>query len=299
MNPNSISKNSTSVRISLPPHLWVAPLKAAPWLQKPVLTRLFLTPMKRAPALREKLGPVVGTVRIGQTAVKVRARGRGPSVLLVHGWQGSAAHLEVLGERLVRAGYTVVTCDMPAHGETGGSVTSLPEFAATIEAVDRLVGPFHGVVAHSLGATATSLAIQKGLRPGAVIMIAPMPSFDFALDEFAKMLHLDEQMREATAVGTETRVGITRPEVDLFSFDAPGAHVAIAHDVDDKRVPYHFSSELKERWDLPEVFTTRGLGHRRILEEDALGSWVEVQLERVARSSEPPLSFQLAPEFSF
>lgn len=299
MNQISTSKNSTNVRFAIPPSFWVAPLRVAPWLQKPVLTRLFLRPTKRAPARGDRLGQLVGTVRIGSEAVKVRARGRGPSVLLVHGWEGSGAHLERLGDRLVAAGFAVVTCDMPAHGETGGTTTSLPEFARTVEEVDRLVGPFHGIVAHSLGATAVSLAVSRGLEAQALVLVAPMPSFDFALDEFAKVLHLDPEMREATAVGTESRVGITRPEVDLFSFTRPRARVALAHDTDDRRVPYHYSSQLQERWDLPEVFTTKGLGHRRILEDEGLGRFVEEQLGRVSAPSTSPLSFELAPELSF
>lgn len=294
-----VLKNSTNVRVSIPPQLLMAPLKVAPFLIRPILTRLFLSPQKRTPSSGDALGQVVGTVRVGQELVRVRARGRGPTVLLVHGWQGSAAHLRAIGDRLLAGGYTVATCDMPAHGETGGRMTSLPEFAKTVSGAAALLGPLHGIVAHSLGATATVLAIRRGLCVRAALLVAPMPSFDFALDEFAKVLDLSPELREVAALGTEARVGILRAEADLHAFARPAVHVAVAHDVNDTRVPYIHSSDLVREWGLPSLYTTRGLGHRRILEDDGLGQWIERELGCVPPPSLPPLSFPLAPELSF
>lgn len=298
--PDSLtSKNSTNVRKSIPPQLLTAPLKVAPFLGRPILTRLFLSPQTRTPSPGDALGQVVGTLRVGQGLVRVRARGRGPTILLVHGWQGSSAHLKAIGDRLQCVGYSVATCDMPAHGETGGAMTSLAEFAETVRRAALLLGPLHGIIGHSLGATATVLALRGGISVRAALLIAPMPSFEFALDEFAKVLDLTPELREAAALGTEARVGIRREEADLHAFSCPECHVAIAHDVDDTRVPYGHSCDLVREWGLSNVHTTEGLGHRRVLEDEGLGQWIEAELRRVPPPSVPPLSFPLAPEFSF
>lgn len=301
MTPILTSENSTNVRLSLPPLVLTAPLKVAPFLGRAILTRLFLSPQKRTPSPGDALGQVVGTVRVGpaRVRVRVRARGRGPTILLVHGWQGSSAHLQKIGDRLQRAGYSVATCDMPAHGETTGTMTSLVEFAETVRRVASLLGPLHGIIAHSLGATAAILALRGGLSVRAALLIAPMPSFDFALDEFAKVLKLTPELREAAALGTEARVGIRRDEADLHAFARPDCHVAVAHDVDDPRVPYAHSSDLVREWGLAKVHTTEGLGHRRVLESEGLGQWIEEELRKVPTPSVPPLSFPLAPELSF
>jgi hypothetical protein len=126
-----------------------------------------------------------------------------------------------------------------------------------------------------------------------------MPSFDFALVEFAKALHLSDELLEEAALGTEERVGITRSQADLPALERPGARMAIAHDVDDARVPFHHSVKLAQGWGLPEIFTTRGLGHRRILEDPGLHQWIENNLRGVEPPSVPPLAFPCAPELSW
>ena len=53
------------------------------------------------------------------------AWGAGPSVLLVHGWEGRGAQLGALVDPLVAAGYRVVALDGPAHGDSPGRLSTL------------------------------------------------------------------------------------------------------------------------------------------------------------------------------
>lgn len=296
MFPRTSVKNSTIVRKFITPSLLAAPLRLVPFLQEPVLTRLFLSPVRRAPAEGARVGQVVGTLRVGQGLVRVRARGRGPVVMLVHGWQGSSAHFRSMGDALVSAGFTVVTFDMPAHGETRGFSTSLVEFAQTVRGAAHLVGPVHGIVAHSLGATATSLALSRGLSVRAAVLVAPMISFDFALDEFAKTLRLSGQWRELAATGTERRVGITRGEVNLLSLSPPSTRLLLVHDRNDSRVPFSHTEKVKEAWGRGELLATRGFGHRRGLEAPEVIERVLTHFKKAPHSRLEPLSFGCAPE---
>jgi alpha-beta hydrolase superfamily lysophospholipase len=49
--------------------------------------------------------------------------GKGPTILLVHGWNGHAAQLRAFVSPLVDAGYRVVAFDQPAHGQSSGART--------------------------------------------------------------------------------------------------------------------------------------------------------------------------------
>ena len=64
---------------------------------------------------------------------------------------------------LADAGYRLVTFDAPAHGRSSGSHIDLMEYVDALLEVSRKVGPLHGIIAHSFGATATLLALEKGL----------------------------------------------------------------------------------------------------------------------------------------
>jgi pimeloyl-ACP methyl ester carboxylesterase len=197
--------------------------------------------------------------------VRVRAEGRGPIVALVHGWQGHSGQFAVMKETLLNSGYTVVTFDMPAHGESGGNSSNVGLFMETLQAVARSVGPLYAVVAHSLGATATALALSRGISVSGVVLISPMISFDFALDRFAEYLRLSPASRELAAVATEKHVGLKRQEVDLLRLATPSCPVQVLHDEKDNRTPISHSRKLVSHWESAQLSVTTGWGHGRIL----------------------------------
>lgn len=296
MNSSPLSKKSTTVRLPFPPGLVTGPLRMAPWLQKPVLGRLFFSPVRRSRRRAGENGVPVVRALVAGKQVTVRARGSGPVVLFVHGWEGSAGDLFELAERAVAAGFTAVTCDMPAHGESKGSTTSVAEFINAIEEIARLVGPLHGIVAHSLGGTAATMALSRQVRAQGVVLIAPMVSFDFALDEFSRLLALDADLREVVAREAERRVGFTRADVDLLTHRLPDAPAFVVHDSQDSRAPHRHSQALVERWAGATLKTTQGLGHRRILHEEGVVEACVEFLRQLPRRQTDPLELGVVPE---
>src|SRR5205085_10246750 len=93
--------------------------------------RLFTSPRRHPRPARE--AAVLATARAVTLDVVTRATGRdraqrlaawrwgtGPTILLVHGWEGRGAQLGALVEPLVDAGFSVLTFDGPAHGDSSG-----------------------------------------------------------------------------------------------------------------------------------------------------------------------------------
>ena len=260
-----MSAHAITVRNHLIPTLWDGFAQSMPLLARPVLMQLFLTPVRRVPR-RPNQGTVLGHVSARGRQVCVRASGQGPTVALVHGWQGYAGQFDVLREELVSRGYRVVFFDMPAHGETGGRTSSIVEFCYVLQRVAEIAGPLHAVVGHSLGATATSLALRRGMRVGGAALLSPLVSFDFALDEFARVLKLGDRAKELAARSTERKVGVARADLDLFGFDRPTQRLFLYHDRDDKRTRYEDSATLARTWECALV-ESRGLGHTRFLRD--------------------------------
>lgn len=275
------SKISTTVRASTDrgssshaqegAHLHSRVLESVPSLAGPLLSQIFLTPGRRfrRQSKRTKFARPLATriacVNIKGHSIDVFARGKGPVVLLVHGWQSGRERLDPLGEAISASGYTVVTWDMPAHGKSPGRTTSLPQFVEAILTVSKLVGSVHSIVGHSLGATATALALRRGLSVQTAVLVAPMISFDFALDQFQKFLRLSSSLRELTATHTESRVNLRRGEADLLSLPSPSCPVLLIHDEKDERTPLFHSQSLAERWKPEGFMVTKGLGHSRLL----------------------------------
>ncbi len=261
----STLRNSTNVRKSVIPMVWDGFSTAMPHLAQPVLSELFMTPLRKV-TRQPRSESLLGHVESRGRSVAVRSVGRGPVVVLVHGWQGHMGQFDEMRARLVEAGYRVVGVDMPAHGESEGRNTNIVEFSDVLLSLGKLLGPIVAVVAHSLGGPALTLALRRGLEVGGALMIAPLISFDFALDEFSRKLQLGKRSRELAARATEKRVGIRRADLDLMRSVRPHERLELIHDRDDPRTRYEDTVRLAQHWNC-NLVETQGLGHSRILRD--------------------------------
>jgi hypothetical protein len=57
--------------------------------------------------------------------------GRGPGMLFVHGWNGRGINFAYFFKPFIDAGYSIITYDAPAHGESEGHVTNYFELSDT------------------------------------------------------------------------------------------------------------------------------------------------------------------------
>jgi pimeloyl-ACP methyl ester carboxylesterase len=278
-NPSSISHKSTIVRAGKATALGAmrtsfqllertAPGVGARWAE-----RLWFTI------------PANGSVQHGRTVPEQRfevsvhgrrvvgeARGDGPPVYLVHGWGGRRAQLDALVGPLLAAGHKVVGFDAPSHGESepgpaGRRRSTIPEFADALAAVVAAHGPARGIVAHSLGCTATAVAIRRGVPVDRLVFVAPMADPMPYTHVFARQLGFGERVRTRMVKRVERRVGTT-----MSSFDVPAmapklaAHpLLLVHDRDDPETRWSDSEAIAQCWPGARLLTTAGLGHRRAL----------------------------------
>ena len=192
--------------------------------------------------------------------------GAGPTVLLIHGWSGAAAQWSGFIGPLVRAGYNAVALDLPAHGFSDGARTNLKEFVEAILDTAERVKPIHAVVAHSFGATATTLALGRGLRAQRVVLIAP-PARDVPgyVHAFARQLGLPPAREPRLVARMRRRFG------DLAQFDARRVAATLDtpallfHDQDDRQIPFAEGESLARAWPGARMRRLQGLGHNRPL----------------------------------
>jgi predicted alpha/beta-fold hydrolase len=98
--------------------------------------RLWFQPLRFPEPPQEKewrrTAEPLNVVHRGQR-LAVDSWGAGPTVLMVHGWNGRGAQLGAFAPELVHAGFRVVTFDTPAHGRSPGRATNLPEISEAIQ----------------------------------------------------------------------------------------------------------------------------------------------------------------------
>ncbi|MFY1691701.1 alpha/beta hydrolase [Plantactinospora sp. WMMB782] len=201
-----------------------------------------------------------------------RAWGSGPLVYLAHGWGGSAGQLHGFVPTLVAAGYRVVSWDALSHGRSGPGAlgphrATLAEFADVLAAVVRLHGPAHAVIAHSLGASATGVAVLDGLPVGRLVMIAPMADPLPYIRVFQRRLGIGPVVGQRLIAAMESLVGRPITDYDLLSRARRRAGLPpllVIHDRRDREVDPADGAATADAWP-GRLYHTTGLGHGRIL----------------------------------
>jgi len=200
--------------------------------------------------------------------------GDGAPVYLVHGWGGSAGQLGAFVEPLVRAGYRVVAFDGPSHGQSqpgpsGPRSSTILEFAEALRAVVGVHGPAHAFVAHSLGCSATAIALRDGLAATRAVFVAPFVDVTPYTYEFARRLGYGERIRAGMVRRIERRFDAPMSSFDLtlMARQMTPPPLLVMHDRDDHETRWPDSSDLSRAWPDARLLTTSGLGHRRILSD--------------------------------
>lgn len=241
------------------------------------LRRLAFTPMRTQPpsATRQTLDGAATEVEVvdgGKVVHYVWGEGE-RRVLLVHGWSGNAGHLTVLADALAKAGFTVVVADQPGHGESEGTESSVIHFAKAIEAANDRFGPFHAVVAHSLGAAAATYAMSRGVAPERVVFVNPVSSYRSLWRRSGEVMQVSPEAIGLVRARAEEWLGVSFDAIEPAAA-APdfSSRLLIVHDENDPESPIADSEALVAAWGEAELVRVEDLGHTRVLRDDAVVS---------------------------
>jgi pimeloyl-ACP methyl ester carboxylesterase len=204
-----------------------------------------------------------------RTTIAAWRWGRGPVVLLVHGWEGRGSQLGAFVEPLVAAGMSVVAFDAPGHGDSPDHRLYLTDLADCIVDITTAVGPLHALIAHSFGAAAALLAGSRdGVTAPRNILLAPNVLIDDAIRRFSRVVGLDDDDRAALEARLAEHTGVA---VDAIALERlVGRRVddlLVVHDRDDREVELVHGECLAAIWPGAELLVTEGLGHRRLLRD--------------------------------
>lgn len=194
-----------------------------------------------------------------------------PYVLFAHGWSSHGTRFLPWVARLGEAGLAVVAFDQPAHGRSSGRRSNLPEFVRTLEAVAARFGPAAAVVGHSLGGAAAAVALARGLPAARAVLIAPAADPVAAAQRFARVVGLPMRLCRGMVAKFESMVGASFDEFQAQN-NAPriGRPALIVHDVADREVPWDEGERYARFWPGARLVSTRGLGHNRIAQDEAV-----------------------------
>lgn len=195
-------------------------------------------------------------------------RAKDPAVVLVHGWGGRGTQLRQFIDPIIQRGFSVVTFDAPGHGMTGRGESSVPHILHGLTAVLDHLGSVHAVVGHSVGGAVAAMALAKRPSVTCGVLIAPPASLIDFSRSLADGLQWPEALRAAMQRRVENRFGYKWTEFEAES-SSGSQPLLVIHDSNDREVPLTEGGRHVRNWPRAQLLTTKGLGHRRILEDPA------------------------------
>jgi pimeloyl-ACP methyl ester carboxylesterase len=262
----------------------VAPGVAARWAET-----IFCTPPRHEPRQVEEAFIATGrrfTVSWERERLAAWEWGGGPTIVLVHGWGSRAGRLATMAQALTATGFRVVSYDGPAHGHSTGRFASLPEFARALRAVSDTVGPVYGVVGHSLGGAAISLALHGGLRAERAVLVAAPSDVVVFSQAFAAHVRLPARAHATMQRNLEARLRMRWDDIHVpWLARELRVPALVVHDREDTDVPYTHAEEIVGSWPGARLVPTTGLGHRAILRDPVVVSAAVEVLREGARGA--------------
>ncbi len=250
--------------------------KIAPGIAHRYAINLFFTPYHYAPpekeieflSTAEKFSVVVTGKR-----VQAFSWGKGPVVILLHGWAGRAGQFRKFIPELVKNNFRAVAFDGPAHGNSEGRKTNVLEFEIAFQKIIEQVGPPTAVIAHSFGGVASIYSIRNGLPIPKLINIASPTIGEDIIKGFVKTINASPATGEAFkayVLKTFHKSFEDISAINLIKYLPHELKLLLVHDEEDKEVSIHHPIALQKVYPTAELLKTSGLGHNRILKDEAV-----------------------------
>jgi pimeloyl-ACP methyl ester carboxylesterase len=220
-------------------------------------------------SMRIPVGGGIGLV--SDTWVQAWRWGEGPAVLVVHGWEDDHHCFDAIIAALVKRGHAVVAFDLPAHGKSGGTQSTIPLAAQAVQAVADAMGPIRAIAGHSLGGAAATFAITEGwVDVERAVVIAAPTGPTYMLNAIAKRFGMSEERKESLFEELKRVVGYRPEEIELMpklaSLEIPAL---IVHSKDDAMVRFVTGEKWVANWPGAQLIALERLGHRRLLFDPA------------------------------
>ncbi len=192
------------------------------------------------------------------------------TILLLHGWAASGIQLYKFIEPLVNCGFKVVTIDCVGHGESDGRRSNFLYFYESIRYLEELLGPFYGVVAHSLGASAcfSYYSNQENHRTK-LMLIAPGFDLLHIFYQAANSFGLSSDILDQVIERIELRFSKKLADLTPMNFVTKStSEILFVHDEEDQSVLLKQNESIYTKIKNAQLYKTTGLGHIRILKND-------------------------------
>ena len=242
----------------------------SPYLAAKLALKLFSHPRRKPRSDEEMEFLATGKQITFQSQRKARTWGKGPVVWLLHGWESRGSTFYKLIPLLVDKDYQVIAWDGPAHGDSPGDSTHVPDYAKSlsIDMNENLFNEPIAILGHSFGGAALAILAKIHKMPAKVIIASSPARVAGVFSRFTKMIKLGKKATLRFISLSENDTGYTLNGASLISNDiSKTSDVLVIHDKGDDVIPFEDFKVLKDTWQSGQFIATENLGHRLTIKD--------------------------------
>lgn len=255
---------------------WVYPKleRTVPALAHRFFVTIFFTPLNYSVPEKEKIiekQAEKSVLHLDGKKIQCYSWGKGPIVLVVHGWAGRATQFRKIISSLVAADFRVIGFDGPAHGQSQGRSTNIQAFEKVLRMIYQTFGTPDAIIAHSFGGGAVLFAAMNGLTVKKLINIASPTIGDEIIQTYLTTINGSSTTGLFFKSYVKETTGKPFEEFTALHFIRnihQDLRLLLIHDENDPEVSINHAIEVTKIYPKADLFRTRGLGHTRILRDD-------------------------------
>lgn len=200
--------------------------------------------------------------------------GRGPLVILVHGWEGNSAQMATMAMCIAEQGFQAVTFDVRAHGSSKGKRAHFSNYSVDMRHVaQHFDRPIHAIVAHSAGGLLTMFGRMKKIVKANYYVTIAAPRAPYPPIEIVKEnLGVSEKVADYCRIAIAQQFESPWDELitgKMYEYRGQGK-LLLVYDKDDELVCHTDADQAQKYWPDALCIKTQGLGHFKLLWNDSV-----------------------------
>ncbi len=195
----------------------------------------------------------------------------GNTVLILHGFDSYSYKFEKYIRPLLREGFNIMAFDGPGHGTSDGKTINSLQYKNAILTIEKKFGQLFGIIGHSMGGLAASLASEHMPSLRKLVLIAPAVEINRAINHFSKKVALPAKVKDKMY---QLIVSLAQNPVSYFDVGRAVQQIKTPtlwlHDEEDSICPFEDVAPVVDlKLNHVNFFITKGLGHSNIYRDPA------------------------------
>lgn len=235
--------------------------------------QLWLTPIRIPPSERELAfidKATASSIIVDDLKIQTWSWGEGPTVLFLHGWNGRGTQIYSFVDQLNKAGFRVMSFDMPGHGQSDGKQTNAFNVTRVTHEILKQIDHLQTIITHSFGSVILGYLYNTQLPLKNMVMLSPPSALNIALDQFSGSLQLSEETKHYISEKLKKNFG--NDVFERLSVVKNAAKMTqpllVVHDKDDYIMPSEAGKMVASAAKRGTFHETHELGHYAILHND-------------------------------